>query len=72
MPKKKGHLHCSRKCFDKEYYKTVISVKEKYPSYACQKCGKKFQLDFNPTIKVNLVKLKEIICPYCEAKRKEI
>jgi len=55
----KNDKYCSRKCFEKNYFK-----KEKqFPVFKCSHCGESMQLDFMPTKKRK--QFEEFKCPKC-------
>lgn len=68
-PYKKNHLFCSKKCYRKWYWiKIEKPLQHNFPSFICEFCNNKIQLDFFP-IK-DKKKWSEFICPICKHKIK--
>ena len=66
-PRTYKHLFCCRKCYITTYRSKM--KEEKYPSYVCQLCGTRIQLNFYP--KINFKKWELLKCTKCNHKREK-
>lgn len=61
VSKQARHDFCCRKCF-KTYY-DMRNKRSEFPVFACQHCGKRTTLDFDPD--KEKTKWTEYACPFC-------
>lgn len=66
IPTAHKQFFCGLKCRQEEYKETKKKInKDEMPLFACQFCGTRSKLDFDPGKSMNLKSWTDFVCPAC-------